>query len=71
MTLLRRQTVKANDPRTLESALNLAVEEAQDSAMILGNHGILVTQHSHSHYTVSLSPEVPYGQTFERREWAS
>jgi hypothetical protein len=31
-------------------------------------HGILVTQHGYTSYTVAVSRDVPYGQTHERRE---
>lgn len=33
-------------------------------------NGIMVTQHSFTHYTVAISREVPYGQTREQRAWA-
>jgi hypothetical protein len=31
-------------------------------------HGILVTQHGYTSYTVAVSRDVPYGQTHERRD---
>lgn len=35
-----------------------------------GRHGILVTQHEYTSNTVGVSRDVPYGQTYERRERA-
>jgi hypothetical protein len=31
-------------------------------------HGILVTRHSYTSYTVAVSRDVPFGETHERRE---
>lgn len=47
--------------------LNGAVDRAINQAIKVGQHGVLVTQHSHTFYTVMLSRDVPYGQTHERR----
>jgi hypothetical protein len=41
---------------------NGAVNCAVTHAMQIGHHGVLVTQHSHTFYTVVLSKEVPFGQ---------
>lgn len=35
--------------------------------MKVGRHGVLVTQHTNTFYTVTLSKDVPYGQIYERR----
>jgi hypothetical protein len=60
--------ITAYDPHTVESDLNAAVEIAREHAMKESRHGILVTQHGYSSYTVAVSRDVPYGQTHERRE---
>jgi hypothetical protein len=39
---------------------------AREGALREGNHGILVTRHGPTSFTVNLSPEVPYGITQER-----
>jgi hypothetical protein len=44
------------------------VEIAREHAVKESRHGILVTQHSYSSYTVAVSRDVPYGQTHERRQ---
>ena len=60
--------VIAHDPDTVENDLNAAVEIAREHAMKECRHGILVTQHGYTSYTVAVSRDVPYGQTHERRE---
>ena len=60
--------ITANDPHTVENDLNTAVEIAREHAMKESRHGILVTRHSHTSYTVAVSRDVPYGLTQERRE---
>lgn len=60
--------ITAHDPDTVENDLNTAVEIAREHAMKECRHGILVTQHAHTSYTVAVSRDVPYGQTHERRE---
>jgi len=41
---------------------------AREQAMQEGRHGILVTQHGYTSYTVAVSRDVPFGQTLEHRE---
>jgi hypothetical protein len=60
--------ITGRDPDTLEKDLNTAVDVARGYAMQEGRHGILVTQHDFTSYTVRVSRDVPYGQTHERRE---
>jgi hypothetical protein len=60
--------ITAHDPDTIENDLNAAVEIAREQAMKECRHGILVTQHGYTRYTVAVSRDVPYGQTHERRE---
>jgi hypothetical protein len=60
--------ITAHDPDTVETDLNTAVEMARENAMQESRHGILVTQHSYTSYTVAVSRDVPFGQTHERRD---
>ncbi|UKA64642.1 hypothetical protein [Arthrobacter sp. FW306-04-A] len=60
--------ITAHDPDTIENDLNTAVDIARIHAMQNHSHGILVTQHGYTSYTVAISRDVPYGQTQERRE---
>jgi hypothetical protein len=61
--------ITAHDPGTIETELNAAVETVLTQAMRARSCGVLVTQHGYNRYTVALSPDVPYGQTHEHREW--
>ncbi|MCG2623061.1 hypothetical protein LVY72_14250 [Arthrobacter sp. I2-34] len=51
-----------------QEQLDTAYEEVRSLAVSGRRHGILVTRHSRDTYTVSVSPEVPYGMTYERDE---
>jgi hypothetical protein len=62
--------ITAHDPDTVENDLNTAVDNVRKQAMQEGRHGILVIQHGYTSYTVAVSRDVPYGQTYERRERA-
>jgi hypothetical protein len=59
--------ITATRASTLDHELNTAVDKAREKAVKEGRHGILVTRHGHSFFTVELSPEVPYGLTQERQ----
>ncbi|WP_427004135.1 hypothetical protein [Pseudarthrobacter sp. H2] len=60
--------ITAHDPDTVETDLNTAVEIAREHALKECRHGILVTQHGYTSYTVAVSRDVPYGQTYEQRQ---
>ncbi|VXB78116.1 conserved hypothetical protein [Arthrobacter sp. 9AX] len=60
--------ITAYDSHTVENDLNAAVDMVRQYAMQEGRHGIMVTQHGYTSYTVAVSRDVPYGQTHERRE---
>lgn len=62
--------VTGHTPGQIDDDLNTAVEKAQAHARTEAWQGILVTRHSPDLYTVALSSLVPYGQTFERDDWA-
>lgn len=59
--------ITAHDPNTLENDLNTAEAIARARAMQDPQYGILVTRRNHNTYTVTVSCEVPYGHTLERR----
>jgi hypothetical protein len=58
--------VTGDTPRLVSEDLNAAVDLAQEHAMGEGKHGVLVTRHGPSSFTVAVSGEVPYGITLER-----
>jgi hypothetical protein len=53
----------------MERQLNEAVAMAMERAMAERRQGILVTQHDHNSFTVTLSDAVPFGLTRERQAW--
>jgi hypothetical protein len=59
--------IRGDKPRQIREDLNGAVDRAVTHAMKVGRHGLLVTQHSYTFYTVALSKDVPYGKIQERR----
>jgi hypothetical protein len=50
----------------LEEAINLAESVAREQ----GTCGVLVTRHDYGRFSVTISPEVPYGVTQESQDWA-
>ena len=52
----------AYDPDTVENDLNNGVEIAREHAMKERRHGILVTQHSYTSYTVTVTVMSPTGR---------
>jgi hypothetical protein len=70
-TVAKVLKVAGDDVAGIETALDAAVLVAQEHAMKQGRHGVLVTQHGFNSYTVTVSDDVPFGQTHERRQWRS
>lgn len=63
-----RWEVTGHEPLQIRKDLDEAVDRAVFHALQVGSHGVLVTQHSCTLYTVALSTDVPYGQIHERRK---
>ena len=61
--------VTADTPKALESDLNAAVDIVCQRAKQMGRHGVMVTRHNYTSFTVAISEVVPYGQTQERQQW--
>jgi hypothetical protein len=57
--------VTADEPRLIAERLDAAEKLAQGRASTEGRHGILVTRHGPTSFTVALSLDVPYGTTQE------
>lgn len=51
-----RVTSKADLDHRLTSAVAGAIQKAEAN----GRHGVLVTRHNFSHFTVAISPSVPF-----------
>ena len=58
--------VTADEPTLIAERLDAAEKLARDRALREGNHGILVSRHGPTSFTVTVSPDVPYGITQER-----
>lgn len=61
----RKFLIETQDAHQRDEDLNAAVEAALQYATKEGMHGILVTRHGHTTFTVAVSGKVPYGQTWE------
>jgi hypothetical protein len=60
--------VEVSDASVLDDYLNTAVDLARQHATRAGLHGILVTRHGSTTFTVSVSEAVPFGETRERQD---
>ena len=61
--------VTVNTRKALERELDTAVDIVSRQARQLGRHGVMVTRHSYTTFTVAISEGVPYGRTEEREQW--
>ncbi|MCG2624725.1 hypothetical protein LVY72_22825 [Arthrobacter sp. I2-34] len=50
----------------LQEQLDTAHQTVKSLAISDRRYGVLITRHRYDAYTVALSPQVPYGMTFER-----
>jgi hypothetical protein len=53
-------------PEERDYELGRALSTAKFKAAIYGKHGIVITLHDFSRFSVSLSPAVPFGDIHER-----
>ena len=59
-------SVTADEHQLIAERLDAAEKFARAQALKGGSHGILVTRHGPTSFTVTLSTDVPYGITRER-----
>jgi hypothetical protein len=64
-TAIEAIEIYATSRQVLEERLETAVNHLQETAMLTGACGILVTRHNPGSYTVALSDQVPFGITRE------
>ncbi|WP_139007345.1 hypothetical protein [Arthrobacter crystallopoietes] len=50
----------------LQEQLEGTHEEVRSFAVSDGRYGVLITRHRHDAYSLAVSPDVPYGMTYER-----
>lgn len=62
-------TVVVESRATMDRQLAEAEEAARAKALEYGSRGIVITRHDLNLFTVSLSNEVPFGQTVEQQLW--
>ncbi|WP_426989300.1 hypothetical protein [Pseudarthrobacter sp. Y6] len=62
-------TITATTKTTLDDDLNTAVRAAELVAQCDGRRGVLVTRVDYASFTVELSPDVPYGFTYEKQRF--
>src|SRR3712207_3917237 len=60
------QTVPGTGWNTIQEQLDSAHEAVQSLAIAEGQNGVLIIRHRPGTYTLAVSPEVPYGMTYER-----
>lgn len=52
----------------LQEQLDTAHHAVRSLAVSGRRHGVLITRHGHDTYTLAVSPDVPYGMTYERED---
>jgi len=57
--------IQVDDRQILDERLDDAVKCLQETAMVTGTHGIMVTRNRPGSYTATLSDQVPFGMTHE------
>ncbi|ALE07731.1 hypothetical protein AL755_10145 [Arthrobacter sp. ERGS1:01] len=62
-------TITATNRTAMDEELNAAVHAATKRAIRDGRRGILVTRVDFASFTVELSPDVPYGFTYEKQRF--
>jgi len=58
-------TITPTSRETMDDDLNSAIHAATQRAMLDGRRGILLTRVDYGSFTVELTPDVPYGYTYE------
>ena len=56
---------KVEQKAELYEKLDAAVGAAQRDALADGARGVLVTRHNFDHFSIALSPDVPFGLVYE------
>lgn len=62
-------TITATNKSMMDRELNTAIHAAEQLARSDGSRGILVTRVDYASFTVELSPDVPYGFTYEKQKF--
>ena len=65
-----RLEITGTEARSVRAKLDDAITLAESVAHKEGCCGVLVTRHDYGRFSVTISPEVPYGTTQEAQDWA-
>lgn len=61
--------VDGDDPDAIQRDLDAAVQIAQETAKCYGHDGVLVTQHDYWSFSITTSPDIPFGEIRQNRQW--
>lgn len=62
--------ITGTEASSVRAELEEAITFAERVAREQGCWGVLVTRHDYGRFSVTISPEVPYGTTQESQDWA-
>ncbi|WP_411375005.1 hypothetical protein ACLH0K_00905 [Arthrobacter sp. MPF02] len=65
-----RLEIAGTEASSVRAELEEAITLAESVAREQGCCGVLVTRHDYGRFSVTISPEVPYGTTQESQDWA-
>lgn len=65
-----RLEITGAEAKSVHAGLDDAITLAESMARQEGRCGVLVTRHDYGRFSVTISPEVPYGTTQEAQDWA-
>jgi hypothetical protein len=66
-----RLEITGTEAKSVRAQLDDAITLAESMARKEGRCGVLVTRQDYGRFSVTISPEVPYGTTQEAQDWAS
>jgi hypothetical protein len=66
-----RLEITGTEAKSVSAQLDDAITLAESMARKEGRCGVLVTRHDYGRFSVTISPEVPYGTTQEAQDWDS
>ncbi len=65
-----RLEITGAEAKSVRARLDDAITLVESMARKEGRCGVLVTRHDYGRFSVTISPEVPYGITQEVQDWA-
>jgi hypothetical protein len=65
MTVTHPIHIEVESHELLDERIDAAVRQLQQKSIDMAGSGILLVRHAAGRYTAALSPEVPFGVTYE------